>query len=127
MARKLVFTNIKSGETIGLDVVSQAPLIDAFIESSDMATNGPKQDFGWRITPHVKVELEERLADNKYLSSLARALTKPVDSILASDILGEIVRDMRDDEALEAERLESNPKFQEQYDKIVENLRKEKK
>lgn len=127
MASKVVFTNIKTGETIGLDVVDQSPLIDAFVESSDMATNGEKQDFGWRVSPHLKVELENRLADNKYMSDLARTLTKPVENILASDILSEIVIAMRDDEALEAERAENNPKFQDQYDKIVESLRKEKK
>ena len=83
------FFNVKTGET---RYITSSEHIAAFFNSSDLGPNAKnKQDFGWRLSPEIIVELEQVKENPETMARIAQVYQIPVDDLVDFNILKYIV------------------------------------
>lgn len=116
------FRNIKTNERRTLDDPHQ---IGAFINSSDLHVNSNLgQDFGWRLAPEIVRRIERMRQDSELLDRLSSRLGISVDDITTIHLVNQISHEENVKARTEQYEETSKGKFQDEYDREIEELRK---
>lgn len=122
------FENIRTGEVVKFDGTqdpnTRQAHIAAFLNSSDMSPNALKgQDFGWRLAPEIKDEIERIKTDLPTLDMLSKRVGVPVDELRDFHILNFIAEQDFAQQALAARAQADSPAYQESYEARLKALR----
>lgn len=123
------FENIRSGEVVTFsatqDPLARMAQIAAYLNSSDMSPNALKgQDFGWRLAPEIKDEIDRIKGDLPTLDLISKRVGVPIDELRDFHILNYIVEQTFQQEAMAARQSgKSNADFEEDYQARVKALR----
>lgn len=109
------FYNIASGEQVEAPT---APMIFAFLNSSDMGLNATRgQDFKWRLSPEWVKKLKAFRANQNSMEKLGNKLDGGMAEIKDHQILFEIYRQQLDKETM-GTKANSTP-FEEEYHRLI--------
>ncbi len=91
----ITFENITTGERVSfggeLDANARQAHIAAFLNSSDLSPNAQKgQDFGWRLAPEIKDEIDRMKSDPNIMAILSRQIGIGIDEIRDYQVLNYI-------------------------------------
>jgi hypothetical protein len=116
----IAFENKKTGETVQFtadqDPASRQAHIAAYLNSSDMSPNALKgQDFGWRLSPEIVVEMERIRTDITVLDLLARRIGISIDDIRDFHILNYIAEQTFAAETLALKKAENSAQHEQSY------------
>lgn len=125
------FVNVKTGESVTFtaeqDAGSRQAHIAAYLNSSDMSPNALKgQDFGWRLDPEVKSELERIRSDASVLDEIGRRIGVAIDDIRDFHIV-DYIADREFTRAAVAQReATATTKYEEEYEARLKQLRQQR-
>lgn len=124
----MIFENIHTGEKVefkpGQDPQARTAHIASYLNSSDMSPNALKgQDFGWRLSPEIKHEVERIKGDMTTLDSIARRIGVGVEDIRDFHILNHIAEKEFAREAMAQRQKTETSKHEQDYNARLEKLR----
>lgn len=115
----LKWVNIRTGEKVVAETEEQIAALWASSDHSPNITQG--QDFGWRLSPEVAVELKRIKQDLGKLEQIASRVRVPFEDLKEYDILHYISNRTRLEEAPQPE----TDQFQDDYDNEIRQLTRE--
>lgn len=115
------FVNIATGERRQLTRPHQ---IAAFINSSDLHINSNKgQDFGWRLSEELIVQIEEMREDVQKMEEIAKRLGIPADELTSIHLVQQISYEQDLAERMAVKKAERNSTHKKQYEQRIEQLK----
>ena len=132
MAKVISFTRLKDGEVItfsaNTDTNARQAQIAAFINSSDLGPNSDRgQDFTWRLSPEIVVEVNSIKRDPKILTEISRNIGLYIEDIQIQHIINYLIEKYDAEAAAEQGLEDDNLPFEGQYKAQIEAIEKSKK